>query len=162
MSQTLDLPEVANLWDVRDVPTIVVTQRGARRSFQKFLASKGVEVVEFDIFNPKKVAEYLYDRGYFSVLWECGGTLSASAILSGVIHKVHAFVAPKIIGGRNAPSPVGELGMVEMTQALELSDVSYEQIESDVLISGYVQPIPDLTQSTIDPSLSPKIIGGRN
>lgn len=42
--------------------------------------------------------------------------------------QVHAFVAPKIIGGRNAPSPVGELGMVEMTQALELIDVSYEQV----------------------------------
>ncbi|XP_022025666.1 riboflavin biosynthesis protein PYRR, chloroplastic isoform X2 [Helianthus annuus] len=127
MSQTLDLPEVANLWDVREVPTIVATQRGARRSFQKLLASKGVEVVEFDILNPKDVVNYLFDRGYLSILWECGGTLSASAISSGVIHKVHAFVAPKIIGGKNAPSPVGELGMVEMTQALELNDVSYEQ-----------------------------------
>nr|XP_019068591.1 riboflavin biosynthesis protein PYRR, chloroplastic-like [Solanum lycopersicum] len=29
---------------------------------------------------------------------------------------VHAFVAPKIIGGKNALSPVGELGMVEMTR----------------------------------------------
>lgn len=38
-----------------------------------------------------------------------------------------AFVAPKIIGGVNAPSPVGELGMVEMSQALNLLDVSYEQ-----------------------------------
>jgi len=36
--------------------------------------------------------------------------------------------APKIIGGKNAPSPVGELGMVEMTQALELIDVCYEQV----------------------------------
>lgn len=88
MSQTLDLPEVANLWDVSEVPTIVVTQRGARRSFQKFLASKGVEVVEFDILNPKDVVDYLYDRGYLSILWECGGTLSASAISAGVIHKV--------------------------------------------------------------------------
>ena len=41
--------------------------------------------------------------------------------------QVFAFVAPKIIGGLNAPSPVGELGMVEMTQALNLIDVSYEQ-----------------------------------
>ena len=88
MSQTLDLPEVAHLWDVREVPTIVVTQRGARRSFQKFLASKGVEVVEFDILNPKDVVDYLYDRGYLSILWECGGGLSAAAISSGVIHKV--------------------------------------------------------------------------
>ena len=43
--------------------------------------------------------------------------------------QVHAFVAPKIIGGRNAPSPVGELGMVEMSQAMELIDVSYEQVK---------------------------------
>lgn len=42
--------------------------------------------------------------------------------------QVYAFVAPKIIGGKNAPSPVGELGMVEMTQALELIDVCYEQV----------------------------------
>ncbi|XP_021969997.1 riboflavin biosynthesis protein PYRR, chloroplastic isoform X4 [Helianthus annuus] len=132
MSQTLDLPEVANLWDVREAPTIVATQRGARRSFQKFLASKGVEVVEFDSLNPKDVMDYLYDLGYLSILWECGGALSASAISAGVIHKVHAFVAPKIIGGKNAPSPVGELGMVEMTQALELIDVSYEQAQKFV------------------------------
>lgn len=44
--------------------------------------------------------------------------------------QVHAFVAPKIIGGKNAPSPVGELGMVEMSQALELSDVQYEQVRN--------------------------------
>lgn len=163
MSQTLDLPEVANVWDVIDVPTIVATQRGARKSFQKFLASKGVEVVEFDILNPKDVMEYFYDRGYLSILWECGGTLSASAISSGVIHKVYAFVAPKIIGGKNAPSPVGELGMVEMTQALELIDVCYEQIGPDILISGFLQPIPELTPiipsedetSAIDPTVSP-------
>lgn len=42
--------------------------------------------------------------------------------------QVYAFLAPKIIGGRNAPTPVGELGMVEMTQALDLIDVSYEQV----------------------------------
>ncbi|KAF5175084.1 Riboflavin biosynthesis protein ribd [Thalictrum thalictroides] len=127
MSQALNLPEVANLWDVSEVRTIVATQRGARKSFQKLLASKGVEVVEFDILNPRDVMEYCYDRGYLSILWECGGTLSAPAISSGVIHQVFAFVAPKIIGGANAPSPVGELGMVEMSQALNLIDVSFEQ-----------------------------------
>lgn len=88
MTQTLNLPEEANLWDVSEVSTIVVTQRGARRSFQKYLASKGVEVVEFDMLNPRDVMEYFYDRGYLSILWECGGVLSASAISSGVIHKV--------------------------------------------------------------------------
>ncbi|KAJ8773060.1 hypothetical protein K2173_028237 [Erythroxylum novogranatense] len=163
MTQTLDLPEEANLWDISDVPTIVVTQRGARRSFQKLLASKGVEVVEFDILNPREVMEYFHDRGYLCILWECGGTLAASAISAGVIHKVFAFVAPKIIGGKNAPSPVGELGMVEMSQALDFIDVCYEQVGPDMLISGFLQPIPDLTPIipsgdetfAIDPSISP-------
>ena len=41
-----------------------------------------------------------------------------------------AFVAPKIIGGITAPSPVGELGFVEMTQAMNLSDVSYETVSA--------------------------------
>ncbi|KAL6516796.1 hypothetical protein OROHE_018084 [Orobanche hederae] len=163
MSASLDLPEVAHLWDVTEVPTMVATQRGARRSFQKFLASKDVEVVEFDILNPKVVTDYLYDRGCLSVMWECGGTLAASAISSGVIHKVHAFVAPKIIGGKNAPSPVGELGMVEMSQALELIDVHYEQVGPDMLVSGFLHPVPDLKPVfssvdetyAIDPNVSP-------
>ncbi|PON55212.1 Riboflavin biosynthesis protein RibD [Trema orientale] len=163
MSQSLDLPEEAILWDVSDASTIVVTQRGARKSFQKLLASKGVEVVEFDILNPRDVMEYFHDRGYLSVLWECGGTLAASAISAGIIHKVFAFVAPKIIGGKYAPSPVGELGMVQMTQALDLIDVCYEQVGPDMLISGFLQPIPDLTPIipsveetyAIDPTVTP-------
>lgn len=39
-----------------------------------------------------------------------------------------AFISPKIIGGITAPTPVGDLGMVEMTQALQLSDVAFEQV----------------------------------
>ncbi|KAJ4890431.1 hypothetical protein Rs2_30179 [Raphanus sativus] len=163
MSQSLDLPEKANLWDVSDVSTIVATQRGARKSYQKFLASKGVEVVEFDMLNPREVMEYFHLRGYLSILWECGGTLAASAISSGVIHKVVAFIAPKIIGGSKAPSPVGELGMVEMTQALNLIDVCYEQVGPDMLVSGFLQPVPDLlpvipsedATFEIDPSVNP-------
>lgn len=49
--------------------------------------------------------------------------------------QVLAFVAPKIIGGVTAPTPVGELGMVEMTQALNLVDVSFEQVSYAALLS---------------------------
>ncbi|GAB4855863.1 hypothetical protein Ancab_024502 [Ancistrocladus abbreviatus] len=78
--------------------------------------------------------EYLHDCGYLSMLWECGETLAAFAISTGIIHKVNAFVAPKIIGGKRAPSLVGELKMVEMTQALNLLDVCFEQSEVQQLI----------------------------
>jgi len=42
--------------------------------------------------------------------------------------QVLAFIAPKIVGGVLAPTPVGELGMVQMTQALNLSEVEFEKV----------------------------------
>lgn len=42
------------------------------------------------------------------------------------------------IGGVRAPSPVGELGNVEMTQALTLADTRWEVIGSDLCLQGMV------------------------
>ncbi|KAG2494143.1 hypothetical protein HYH03_007779 [Edaphochlamys debaryana] len=138
MSRTLDLPEDANLWDVTLAPTIVLTQRGARTRFQAALRASGVEVVEFDFLTPESVADYCQERGFLQCFWECGGTLAAPAIASGVVHKVMAFVAPKIIGGLRAPTPVGELGFVEMTQAVELVDNTWSQVGPDLMMTGYM------------------------
>ncbi|DBA99900.1 hypothetical protein WJX77_000507 [Trebouxia sp. C0004] len=138
MSRTLDLQEEANLWDVSVAPTIVMTQRGARSDFQQKLRARGVEVVEFDFLTPHAVAAYCYDRGFLQCLWECGGTLAAPAIAAGVIHKTLAFIAPKLIGGVRAPSPVGELGNVEMTQALTIIEPHWQGIGQDMLLTGYL------------------------
>jgi riboflavin biosynthesis pyrimidine reductase len=91
MSRCLNLPMDAKLWDVSNTQTIVTTQKGARQDFQAMLAARGVEVVEFDFLTPRAVMDYCYHRGYLSVLWECGGMLSAPAIASGVIQKVLIF-----------------------------------------------------------------------
>jgi diaminohydroxyphosphoribosylaminopyrimidine deaminase / 5-amino-6-(5-phosphoribosylamino)uracil reductase len=61
------------------------------------------------------------------VLWECGGTLAAPAITGATIHKAMAFIAPKLVGGVRAPTPVGELGNVEMTQVgLGISQATHQ------------------------------------
>ncbi len=87
----------ANLWDVSIAPTIVMTQRGARRDFQAHLLARGVEVVQFDFLTPHAVAAYCTERGFLQCLWECGGTLAAPAIAGGAIHKCLAFIAPKLV-----------------------------------------------------------------
>ncbi|KAL6780498.1 RFD2 [Auxenochlorella protothecoides x Auxenochlorella symbiontica] len=138
MSRTMDLPEEAHLWDVREAHTIVAVQRGARRAFQQRLRERGVEIVEFDFLSPLALAQYAYHRGFLRCLWECGGTLAAPAIQAGVIHKVMAFVAPKLIGGVLAPTPLGELGFVEMTQALQLAEVEWRPVGPDVVCQGYL------------------------
>ena len=57
----------ANLWDVSSAPTIVMTQRGARKDFQESLRAKGVEVVQFDFLTPEAVAAYCQERGFLQV-----------------------------------------------------------------------------------------------
>ena len=138
MSRTLDLPVDANLWDTSHAPTIVATQRGARKEFQKKLRARGVEVLEFEFLTPAAVADYCRQRGFLSLLWECGGKLAAPAIAGGAVHKVMAFVAPKIIGGTKAPTPVGDLGFVEMTQALAIHDATWTQHGPDLMLTGYL------------------------
>lgn len=138
MSRSLQLPAEAHLWDVSEAPTLVFTELGSNPELQKLLLNKGVELVEFDTLTPAKVMEFLYQRGFLSVLWECGGTLAAAAIASGAVQKILAFIAPKIIGGEGAPSPVGNLGLTSMSQALVLERVQWRTVGSDCLMEGYL------------------------
>jgi diaminohydroxyphosphoribosylaminopyrimidine deaminase/5-amino-6-(5-phosphoribosylamino)uracil reductase len=138
MSRTLNLPEQARLWDIQEAPTLVVTEVGSSQAFQKMLRQKGVEVVEFNSLTPEEVMSHLYQRGFCSVLWECGGILAASAIAQGAVQKIMAFIAPKIIGGDYAPTPVGDLGLTNMTQALSLERVTWRVVGSDCLVEGYL------------------------
>ena len=39
-----------------------------------------------------------------------------------------AFIAPKLIGGERAQTPLNDLGFTKMTQALDLSEVVWQQV----------------------------------
>lgn len=160
MSRTLNLPGIAaplgslnphsqgknpgkespvQLWDTSEAPTLVLTESGASPDLQEKLLKKGVEVVELNPLAPARAMEYLYDRQLSSVLWECGGILAARAIAEGAVQKVMAFIAPKIIGGESAPSPVGDLGLPYMTDALTLERVQWKMVGSDFSFEGYLK-----------------------
>jgi diaminohydroxyphosphoribosylaminopyrimidine deaminase / 5-amino-6-(5-phosphoribosylamino)uracil reductase len=138
MSRQLNLPTSANLWDSAIAPTLVITQFGADRLVQTALQQQGVEVVSVPSLTPAVVMKELYERGLMSVLWECGGTLAAEAIADGAVQKVWAFIAPKLIGGATAPSPIGDLGLAQMTEAKTLKNVSFKPVGEDFLVQGYL------------------------
>lgn len=80
----------------------------------------------------------LGERDVISVLAEGGGILHAALFAAGLVDKVHAFIAPKIVGGSLYPAVAGE-GATHMTDALTLQDVEVERLGDDVLIMGYVR-----------------------
>ncbi len=77
-------------------------------------------------------------REITSVLIEGGGEINAAALQAGIVDKLMFFVAPKLIGGKNAPGPIGGVGIVRLAEAFELRDVKTSHIGADFLIEGYL------------------------
>lgn len=138
MSRSLDLPPDAYVWNLQLAPTLVITAPNANPSLQDWLREQGVEVVELIPLTPAAVMTHLYTRGFLSVLWECGGDLAAQAIADGAVQKILAFIAPKLIGGCTAPTPIGDLGLTQMPEALKLERVQWRMVEPDLLVEGYL------------------------
>lgn len=84
----------------------------------------------------------LGERGVNSILLEGGGTLNYSMIKNGLVHEVHAFIAPKIFGGYRAKSPVEGIGVELPEQAMLLELYDMRQIGEDVELCYRVKPKP--------------------
>ena len=86
----------------------------------------------------KAIMTELARRDVTSVLIEGGGTTHASAFEAGIVDKVMFFVAPKIIGGREAVSAVDGVGCESMAEAVQLDRMTATPLGSDILIEAYV------------------------
>jgi diaminohydroxyphosphoribosylaminopyrimidine deaminase/5-amino-6-(5-phosphoribosylamino)uracil reductase len=77
-------------------------------------------------------------RGMLSLLVEGGGEVHASFFAEGLVDKVHAYVAPRLIGGREAPGPLGGNGVEHLADTPYLRDLDYVRLGDDILLTGYV------------------------
>jgi diaminohydroxyphosphoribosylaminopyrimidine deaminase/5-amino-6-(5-phosphoribosylamino)uracil reductase len=103
----------------------------------------GAQVLELpakeDLVDLTGLLKALGEREITCVLAEGGGTLLGSLFDLGLVDKVFAFIAPIIIGGRNAVPPVAGDGVAEIAEALRLSRVRTQQFGQDIMISGYIE-----------------------
>jgi diaminohydroxyphosphoribosylaminopyrimidine deaminase/5-amino-6-(5-phosphoribosylamino)uracil reductase len=127
--------------------TLVCTTGRADQAHLRELEARGVETLVLPERDGRvdvvATMEALGKRGVTSVLAECGGTLAWSLLEQRAVDAVLAFVAPKIVGGRGAPTPVGGDGIPYMDQALELDDPQWQVFGRDVLLSAYVRRCAD-------------------
>ena len=79
----------------------------------------------------------LGERDITGVLVEGGGAVIGSLFDLRLVDKVVAFVAPVIIGGRDAISPVAGAGIDDMADAMRLRDVQMLRFGEDIAIIGY-------------------------
>lgn len=121
--------------------TIAAVTEKADKEKLKMLQEKGVEIIMTPLKNGRVDLGYLMkelgERKIDSVLLEGGGSLNFSALEEGIIDKVVAFIAPKIIGGKEAKTPVEGIGVGYMKEAVELSDINIQRFGDDIMIEGY-------------------------
>ena len=77
-------------------------------------------------------------RSLLSVLVEGGAGVHAAMFGADLVDKVYAYVAPILIGGKDAPGPLGGAGIDRLTDAPHLTDMDLTRLGDDFLISGYV------------------------
>ena len=136
LSRSMELPETAQLWDTSLAPTLVA--HGPESHDQPF--PPGPQRLLLSASEPKPLMEELATRGCNRVLWECGPELAAAAIRQGCIQEVAAVVAPKLMGGVAARTPLGELGFTAMDQVVAGSCLSPVPLGEDWLFQLRLTP----------------------
>ena len=101
------------------------------------LRARGVEIAKGARGNLQAMLEDLGSRSLQSVLVEGGATIAGEFLEAELVNKVTVFIAPKIIGGAEAPSAIGGAGAETMAEALELERVTMVQRGADIEVTGY-------------------------
>lgn len=121
--------------------TLVAVTSAAPEERCAALEAAGVEVVrmgEGERVDLAALMRHLAARDITAVFVEGGGTLNFSLLAAGLVDKVHAFIAPKIVGGKEALTPVEGAGFAGLADAVVLTGLTAEQVAADILLTGYV------------------------
>jgi diaminohydroxyphosphoribosylaminopyrimidine deaminase/5-amino-6-(5-phosphoribosylamino)uracil reductase len=123
-----------------DAPVLIAAGPDSPPDVRQRLAAAGCEVLVCPAPTYDQRLQQLLDelgrRRMTNVLVEGGATLLGNLFDACAIDEVHAFVAPKLIGGASAPSPIAGSGLPHMSHALPLAAVKIEQLEGDVYLQG--------------------------
>ena len=133
----------ANVVQDKSAKTIVATTDKADKDKILKLQAQDVDVIvvdkdENDKVDIEKLLDILGQQNICSILVEGGATLSGSFVAKKLVDKVYFFIAPKIIGGKEAKTPVAGTGILNLQEALALKDIQIEKLEEDILIIGRV------------------------
>jgi diaminohydroxyphosphoribosylaminopyrimidine deaminase / 5-amino-6-(5-phosphoribosylamino)uracil reductase len=126
----------------RQAPVLVAVGEQALRPDVERLRAAGCEVfVCAGDEPPRRLENLLVELGrrrMTNVLVEGGGQLLGSLHDAGQLDEIHAFVAPRLFGGNDAPSPMAGLGISLPGEALALEQVALTTTGGDIYIRGRV------------------------
>jgi len=120
----------------RELLRVVLDRRGRVEKIPGWLiVGRGQGSAQSGVFS--ELHAELEQREIQSFVLECGPDLAFSALESGIIDKIVAFIAPTILGGRDVPA-IGGAGIERLADALQLRDWTVAPSDRDITITAYV------------------------
>lgn len=146
LDNNCEIPLTAKIFD-GEADTLLVTgtelSSGKQAKLEALQALPKVEVLQLPSVDGKlsiaMLLEELAKRNLTSVLVEGGSTVHGDFLEAGLIDRIYAFIAPKLIGGRDALTPVGGRGFALMEDCYILKDTETLPLGADVLLTGRVE-----------------------
>lgn len=123
-----------------DATVIVATTEMSTPSFRKALRDRGVRVWVGEPVNGRvPLKTLLYDLALFhitNIFVEAGPTLAGSLFDAQLIDRMTVFIAPLILGGAQAPSPVAGVGADTPDLGQKLHNIKTASFGNDIMITG--------------------------
>jgi diaminohydroxyphosphoribosylaminopyrimidine deaminase/5-amino-6-(5-phosphoribosylamino)uracil reductase len=142
VDSSLRTPAASELFGVAGGPVWLACAESADREKEEALRSRGAEVLRVPAPGGRVGLEALLDQlhelGKLRILIEGGPTLLGAAFDARRVDEVCIFVAPKVVGGRQAPGAVSGRGVPRMGEALELARAQWEVSGPDIVLRGLV------------------------
>jgi diaminohydroxyphosphoribosylaminopyrimidine deaminase/5-amino-6-(5-phosphoribosylamino)uracil reductase len=142
------IPLESKVLNTRVAKTLIALTDKAPSSVIDYLNKKKVDTIICPKKNDRVDITYLVrelgERGIDSILLEGGSTLNFSALQSGIIDKIYAFISPKLIGGDSAFTPVGGVGFESIKDAVSLNIDGIHRFNEDVMIEAYINKTKDV------------------
>ncbi|WBL13540.1 bifunctional diaminohydroxyphosphoribosylaminopyrimidine deaminase/5-amino-6-(5-phosphoribosylamino)uracil reductase RibD [Sutcliffiella sp. NC1] len=132
----LNTPLSAKVVNDKEAPTWIVTSNNVAKEKLELFQNKPVEIISLPTEKVEigLLLEELGSRKITSLFVEGGATVNGSFVQANAVNQFVAYIAPKLIGGKLAPTSVGGLGIESMDDIVQLQINEVKQIGSDVKI----------------------------
>jgi diaminohydroxyphosphoribosylaminopyrimidine deaminase/5-amino-6-(5-phosphoribosylamino)uracil reductase len=122
-------------------PTIIAATERMPQTKRAALQGHGCEVLilpdHHDRVSVDALLAELGHRRFMNVLVEGGRGIFGAFFDAASIDEYHIFIAPRLIGGAAAPSPIGGAGVQQMSEALQLAEWRQEILDGDLYVHGW-------------------------
>jgi diaminohydroxyphosphoribosylaminopyrimidine deaminase/5-amino-6-(5-phosphoribosylamino)uracil reductase len=143
LDSALRMPPGATLLQRQPEDVVVFSCGGGNAERRRELEESGATLVEVGDdghgrCDLRQVLRWLGGHQVSSVLVEGGGEVHWSFLLEGLAQRVHAFVAPLVLGGREAVHSVGGTGFASPQEAVRLTFVEVRRLAEDLVVIAEV------------------------